>query len=173
MKSVIKWTKPLNRMSSWIEKIYSLQVSVVAALINNNNLLAGLLTTKVIHCKLESKRLCNSGFNNQGVTVRVLKGSRIFTSPCCLDQLWARPISYPMGTRSSFPGSKAAHKFKLSIHPQLPLRSRKCDLHMDSPMRLHGVVLNWLSTGIYLPTLMRLQRCSLELLKQIWGHAVA
>jgi hypothetical protein len=52
-----------------------------------------------------------------------------------------------MGTRGSFPGGNAAGKWSW------PLTSRQCrdqgyvDLYIHSTIRLHGVVLNQLSTG--------------------------
>jgi hypothetical protein len=46
--------------------------------------------------------------DNQGVGFGVPVGERIFTSPCRSGRLWGPPASYPMGTRGSFPGDKAA-----------------------------------------------------------------
>jgi hypothetical protein len=43
------------------------------------------------------------GLDDRGFGVQVPVGSRIFSSPCSLDWLWAHPASYPMGT-----GGKAA-----------------------------------------------------------------
>jgi hypothetical protein len=45
---------------------------------------------------------------DRGVGVRVLIGSRIFSSPRRPDRLWVHPTSYPMGTGGSFPGVRAA-----------------------------------------------------------------
>jgi hypothetical protein len=47
-----------------------------------------------------------------------------------------------MGTGGSFPGGKSGENMKLTIHFQLVPRSRKCGVSI----RLHGVVLNYLST---------------------------
>jgi hypothetical protein len=48
------------------------------------------------------------GLDDGGVGVRVLVGSRIFTSLYHLDWLGVHPTSYQMGTGGSFPGGKAA-----------------------------------------------------------------
>jgi hypothetical protein len=47
------------------------------------------------------------GLDDRGVGVRGLVWSRIFSSPRRSDRLWDPPTSYPNGTGSSFPGSKA------------------------------------------------------------------
>jgi hypothetical protein len=36
------------------------------------------------------------------------RGWEFFSSPPCPERLWGHPASYPMGTRGSFPGGKAA-----------------------------------------------------------------
>jgi hypothetical protein len=43
---------------------------------------------------------------------------------------------------------------KLTTHLQLVLRSRNVDLYIHSPVRLHVVLLNYLSTGTTLPFLI-------------------
>jgi hypothetical protein len=55
--------------------------------------------------------------------------------------------SYPMGSRCSFPGGKSGRGMKLTTHFHPLPRSRKVDLYIHSPICLHGVVLNLLSTG--------------------------
>jgi hypothetical protein len=50
-----------------------------------------------------------------------------------------------MGIGGSFPGGK------LTTHLQLVLRSRNCGSVHPLPIRLHGVVLDQLSTGTTLP----------------------
>jgi hypothetical protein len=46
--------------------------------------------------------------DDRGVGVRVLLGSRIFTSPRRLDRLWGSPNLLSNGYRRLFPGGKAA-----------------------------------------------------------------
>jgi hypothetical protein len=49
------------------------------------------------------------GLNNQGSRVRFLAGDGNFSFHHCVQNCsGAHPASYPMGTRGSFPGSKAA-----------------------------------------------------------------
>jgi hypothetical protein len=61
------------------------------------------------------------------------------------------PTSYPKGSGGSFPGGIAAGEWSS------PLTSGQCrgqenvDLYIHSPICLHGVVLNQLSTGTTLP----------------------
>jgi hypothetical protein len=51
------------------------------------------------------------------------------------------PASYPMGTRSSFPGSKAAGAWKLTTHCHLVSRSKNvCSYTSTPPVHLHGEV---------------------------------
>jgi hypothetical protein len=52
------------------------------------------------------------------------------------------PTSHPMGTGGSFPGGKAAGVWRCE---------ENVDLYIHSSIRLHGVVLNSLSTGTTLP----------------------
>jgi hypothetical protein len=52
-----------------------------------------------------------------------------------------------MGTEGSFPGESV----KLTTHLQLVPRSRKCGSTCPLPIRVHGVVVNYLSTGTTLP----------------------
>jgi hypothetical protein len=61
------------------------------------------------------------------------------------------PIQWVPGALSL--GGKAAGGVKLYTHLQLVLRSRNMDLYIHFPLRLHGVALNWLSTGTTLPYL--------------------
>jgi hypothetical protein len=63
------------------------------------------------------------------------------------------PTSYPVGTGGSFPGGKAVGARSWpTTHLQLVPRSRKCGSIHPLPIRLHGVVLNSLSTGTTLPS---------------------
>jgi hypothetical protein len=55
----------------------------------------------------------------------------------------ARPASYPMGTRGSFPGGKAAGGVKLTTHLHLvPSSKNEWRYTYTPPIRLHGVVLS-------------------------------
>jgi hypothetical protein len=56
-----------------------------------------------------------------------------------------------MGTRDYFPGGESGKGVKLTVHLQLVPRSRKCGSIHPLPIRLHGVVLSYLSTGTTLP----------------------
>jgi hypothetical protein len=74
--------------------------------------------------------------------VRVLERARIFYHHHRVQTgSEAHPASYPMGTRGSFHGGKAAGAWSWS------LTSIQC---LHSPIHLHGVVLSW-STGTILP----------------------
>jgi hypothetical protein len=68
-------------------------------------------------------RTTGYGLDNREVGVRVLVGSRIFSSPQHPDWLWAHPASYPMGTKGSF--LRVKQQGRESDH-SLVLRSRKC-----------------------------------------------
>jgi hypothetical protein len=55
----------------------------------------------------------------------------------------AHPASYPMSTRSSFPGGEAIGGVKLTIHLHLMSRSKnEWSYTSTPPIRLHGVVLS-------------------------------
>jgi hypothetical protein len=54
----------------------------------------------------------------------------------------AHPASYPIGTRGSFPGSRAAGAWSWSL-TSISCRGQEClELYFHSPIRLHGVVLS-------------------------------
>jgi hypothetical protein len=57
----------------------------------------------------------------------------------------AHPASYIMSTRGSFPGGKRPD-VKLTTHLHLVPRSKTVELYLHSLIRLHGVMLNKLST---------------------------
>jgi hypothetical protein len=86
-----------------------------------------------------------------GAGVRVPEGSRIFSTS-------SRPAVGPTSLLSNgykgavSPGVKR-QGVKLNTHLQLVPRSRKCGSIHPLPIRLHGVVLNYLSIGTTLPFL--------------------
>jgi hypothetical protein len=54
----------------------------------------------------------------------------------------AHPASYPMGTRGSFPGGKAAGAWSLPL-TSIWCRGEECvELYLTPPIRLHGMVLS-------------------------------
>jgi hypothetical protein len=54
----------------------------------------------------------------------------------------AHPASYPMGTRGSFPGGKAAGAWSWPL-TSIYCRGQECvELYLHSPISLHGVVLS-------------------------------
>jgi len=60
------------------------------------------------------------------------------------------PASYPMGTRGSYPGGKAAGAWSWLL-TSIYCRVQECvELHLHSPKRLYSVVLRS-STGTTLP----------------------
>jgi hypothetical protein len=86
------------------------------------------------------------GLNNRGVGILVPVGSRIFsTSPRPALGPTQPPILWIAEDLS--PGLKRPGR-ELILHLQLVPRSRKCgSIYIHSPIRLHGVVLNYLNTG--------------------------
>jgi hypothetical protein len=91
------------------------------------------------------------GLDDQRFGVRVPMGARIFTSPCRPDRLGGPPSLLSNGYRSLYPRGKAAGVWNW------PLTSKECwgqenvGLYIHSPIHIHGVVLNYLSTGTTLP----------------------
>jgi hypothetical protein len=63
----------------------------------------------------------------------------------------AHPASYSMGTGGSFPGDEAAGVWSWSPTSNYCRGQENMDLCIHSPIRLHGVVLNYLSIGTTLP----------------------
>jgi hypothetical protein len=60
-----------------------------------------------------------------GCRIRFLAGAGNFSLHHCVQNgSGSHPASYPMGTRGSFPGSKAARDMKLTTHLHLVLRSK-------------------------------------------------
>jgi hypothetical protein len=54
----------------------------------------------------------------------------------------AHPAYYPKGTGGSLPRGKVVRGIKLTTQLHPVLRSRIVELYLNSPIRLHGVVLN-------------------------------
>jgi hypothetical protein len=73
------------------------------------------------------------GLDDRGVGVRGLIWSRILTSPYRPGLLWG-PLNLPTG--GSFPGGKVAGG-KADHSPP-----NSADLHIQSPIRLHDIMLN-------------------------------
>jgi hypothetical protein len=82
------------------------------------------------------------GLDDRGVGVRVPVRSRIFSSPRHPERFWGPPNLISNGYRGLFPRRENGRGVRLTIHLQLVPRSRKCELYIHSPIRLHGVVLN-------------------------------
>jgi hypothetical protein len=80
--------------------------------------------------------------DDRGVGVRVLVGSRIFTSLCRRDRLCGPPNLLSNGYRGFLPRGLSGRGVKLTTHLQLVSRSRKYGSIHPLPTRLHGVVLN-------------------------------
>jgi hypothetical protein len=104
--------------------------------------------------------------DNGGVGVRVSIGaifSLFYTS--------SRPVlglthpSYWMGTGTSFPGGKATGAWSWPLTSNWCRGQENKDLYMHSPIPLHGVVVNWMSTGRTLPLWDK--HLNSELFKQI------
>jgi hypothetical protein len=80
------------------------------------------------------------------------RSMRIFSSPQCPDRPALGPTQYPTQWIPGVPFLwQNSWGVNLSIHFHLLLRSRIVKLYLHSPIYLHGVVLNYLSTGTTLP----------------------
>jgi hypothetical protein len=107
--------------------------------------------TQVSHLKSFHKSCDSSvsialdyGQDNQGSRVQFLAGAGNCTLHHCVQNgSGAHPASYLMGTRGSFPGSKAAQGMKLTTHLHLVLRSRNAWSYTSTtPICLYGVMLS-------------------------------
>jgi hypothetical protein len=91
-------------------------------------------------------RTTGYGLDDRGVGVRVPVGSRIFSSPRRPDQLWGPPSLYPIGAGDLSLGVKRPGR-EVDHSPLTNTEVKKMWIYTSTPIRLHGVVLNYLSTG--------------------------
>jgi hypothetical protein len=87
------------------------------------------------------------GPDDQSVEVKGTVGSRSLTSPYRPDQLWGSPNLLSNGYWGSFPGGKPAVALRWPLTSDYYRGQENVHLYIHSPIRLHDVVLNYLSTG--------------------------
>jgi hypothetical protein len=87
------------------------------------------------------------GLDDRGVGVRVPVGSRIFCSPLRPDRLWGPHNNLSNGYWGSFLGGKADGAWSGPLTSSQCRHQENVDLYIHSPILLHGIVLNSLSTG--------------------------
>jgi hypothetical protein len=80
--------------------------------------------------------------DDRGVGIRVPVGAKLFSSPQHLDRLKVPPSFLSNGYRGLFPRGERGRGVKLTSHLQLEPRSKNVNLYIQSPIRLHGAVLN-------------------------------
>jgi hypothetical protein len=82
------------------------------------------------------------GLDDRGSRVRFPTGSGNFSLHHRVQNgSGTHPATYPMGTRGSFPGGKAAGAWSWPLTSSAEVK--ECvELYLHSPIRLHGVVLN-------------------------------
>jgi hypothetical protein len=90
--------------------------------------------------------------HDRGVGVRVTEGARFFSSPRRPDRFWGPPTFLSNGHRRRFQRGWGGRSVWLTTLLQL-LLEMWIYISIPCPTRLHGVVLNWLSTGTTLPLL--------------------
>jgi hypothetical protein len=88
------------------------------------------------------------GLDDRGVGVRIPVGSKIISSP-----LWGPPNILFNGYRGFFLRGKAAGAWSWPTTSNYCRGQENVDLYIHSLIRLHGVVLNLLSTGTTSPFL--------------------
>jgi hypothetical protein len=76
------------------------------------------------------------------VGILVSVGSRIFSPPRRPDWLWGAPSLLYNGYQGFFLRGVKRQGVKLTTHPQLVPRTRKCGSVHPAPIFLHGIVLN-------------------------------
>jgi hypothetical protein len=77
--------------------------------------------------------------------------TRFFSSPQRQDRLWDPSSLMPNGYRGLFSRGQSDKDLKLTTCLHLVPRSRKVVLYFHSPICLHGIMFNKLSTGTNLP----------------------
>jgi hypothetical protein len=88
-----------------------------------------------------------SGLDCWGDGDRLPVGSRSFSSPRHQTRTGAHSASNGMNNEGYFPGSKAAGMWSWPLNSNQCRGEENVALHIHSPIRLHGVMLNQLSTG--------------------------
>jgi hypothetical protein len=82
------------------------------------------------------------GLDDQGSGIRFPAGAGKFSLHHRVQNgTGAHPASYPMGTRGSFPGGKAAEARNSPLH-LVPRSKNEWSYIATPPIRLHGVVLS-------------------------------
>jgi hypothetical protein len=69
-------------------------------------------------------------------------GKTLFSSPQRPDRLWGPPSLLSNGYRRFFPVGQSGRGVNLTAHLHLVPRSKLVGLHLHSPIRLNGLVLN-------------------------------
>jgi hypothetical protein len=105
------------------------------------------------------------GLEDLGAGVQVPVGLRIFTSPCRPGRHTRLPTQWLPGGGGLFPRGLSGQGVKLTAHLQPVPRSRKLGSIHPLSIRLHGVVLKYLSTGTILPFFT-----NLKVTTHLWGN---
>jgi hypothetical protein len=108
------------------------------------------LLTYFSNCTRRVAQTSGHGLHDGRVGVRVPVGSRIFTSPCRPDRLLGLPSLLCKGTGDFFPRMKRYGREADHLSPT-SAEVKTMRIYTSTPIRLHGVVLNQLSTGTTVP----------------------